>query len=160
MSANRSWSTTMPRSAGRTSRTTPSPKRPKMAHTTLIDLHAKTASQGRLNWDDIHLTPAGAGLYAPLIASLVHRQLHWPLARAQRRRSGNTAASPHPDPHPDPPPREPAGFSPRCRAAGQDLRRCPVELRLASVVVVILLVAPGGAAARHFHLHIAKGPTS
>lgn len=44
-------------------------------HTTLIDWHAAATSRHGLTWDDIHLTPAGAGVYARLIAAAVHAEL-------------------------------------------------------------------------------------
>ncbi len=42
--------------------------------TSLIDWNAAARSRGGLTWDGIHLTPAGAGLYARLIAAAVRAQ--------------------------------------------------------------------------------------
>jgi peptidoglycan/LPS O-acetylase OafA/YrhL len=44
-------------------------------HTTLIDWHAVADSHDGLTWDSIHLTPAGAGVYARLIAAAIHAEL-------------------------------------------------------------------------------------
>jgi transposase len=44
-------------------------------HTTLIDWHSAAESRHGLTWDDIHLTPAGAGVYARLVATAVHAEL-------------------------------------------------------------------------------------
>ncbi len=44
-------------------------------HTTLIDWRSAAESRHGLTWDDIHLTPAGAGVYARLIAAAVHAEL-------------------------------------------------------------------------------------
>jgi peptidoglycan/LPS O-acetylase OafA/YrhL len=44
-------------------------------HTTLIDWSSVAASRDGLLWDDLHLTPAGAGAYARLVSSAVHEQL-------------------------------------------------------------------------------------
>jgi peptidoglycan/LPS O-acetylase OafA/YrhL len=41
-------------------------------HTTLIDWRSAAESRDGLTWDSIHLTPAGAGVYARLIAATVH----------------------------------------------------------------------------------------
>jgi peptidoglycan/LPS O-acetylase OafA/YrhL len=42
-------------------------------HTTVIDWKAASESRGGLLWDGIHLTPAGAGVYARLVAAAVER---------------------------------------------------------------------------------------
>ncbi|HEY0318718.1 MAG TPA: acyltransferase family protein [Solirubrobacterales bacterium] len=53
-------------------------------HTTLIDWKsAAEAGQGLL-WDDIHLTPAGAGVYARLVSAAVHEGVTFPAQRTQR----------------------------------------------------------------------------
>jgi peptidoglycan/LPS O-acetylase OafA/YrhL len=41
-------------------------------HTTLIDWRSAAQSRDGLTWDSIHLTPAGAGVYARLVAATVH----------------------------------------------------------------------------------------
>jgi peptidoglycan/LPS O-acetylase OafA/YrhL len=43
-------------------------------HTSLVDWSAAAKSRDGLLWDGIHLTPAGAGVYARLIATAVHAQ--------------------------------------------------------------------------------------
>jgi peptidoglycan/LPS O-acetylase OafA/YrhL len=42
------------------------------SHTTLVDWHSAAGSRDGLTWDSIHLTPAGAGVYARLIAATAH----------------------------------------------------------------------------------------
>jgi lysophospholipase L1-like esterase len=44
-------------------------------HTTLIDWRSAAESRDGLLWDDLHLTPAGAGAYARLVSRAVHEQL-------------------------------------------------------------------------------------
>jgi peptidoglycan/LPS O-acetylase OafA/YrhL len=47
-------------------------------HTTLIDWRSAAESQDGLLWDGIHLTPAGAGVYARLLAGAVREQVPFP----------------------------------------------------------------------------------
>jgi peptidoglycan/LPS O-acetylase OafA/YrhL len=46
--------------------------------TTLIDWKAAAESSDHLLWDDIHLTPAGAGVYARLISRVVREEIPFP----------------------------------------------------------------------------------
>ena len=64
-------------------------------HTTLIDW-ASTADAGgdSLFWDDIHLTPAGAGVYTRLVNAAVRRGLSGARIGVGWRRSDRAAASP------------------------------------------------------------------
>ncbi|HEY5053012.1 MAG TPA: hypothetical protein VII45_06345, partial [Solirubrobacterales bacterium] len=41
-------------------------------HTTLIDWASVAADHDNLTWDGLHLTPAGAGVYARLVAAAVY----------------------------------------------------------------------------------------
>jgi hypothetical protein len=48
-------------------------------HTELIDWHsAVDGHEGRLTWDGLHLTPAGAGAYARLVTRVVRSKIAWP----------------------------------------------------------------------------------
>jgi peptidoglycan/LPS O-acetylase OafA/YrhL len=47
-------------------------------HTTLIDWKPVAESHENLLWDGIHLTPAGAGLYARLVSTIVHEHVAFP----------------------------------------------------------------------------------
>jgi hypothetical protein len=47
-------------------------------HTTLIDWKTVAGAHDNLLWDDIHLTPAGAGVYARLVSSAVHEEISFP----------------------------------------------------------------------------------
>ncbi len=47
-------------------------------HTTLIDWRAAATSEDGLLWDDIHLTPAGAGVYTRLVSAAVHEEVPFP----------------------------------------------------------------------------------
>jgi peptidoglycan/LPS O-acetylase OafA/YrhL len=47
-------------------------------HTTLVDWRSASESEDGLLWDDIHLTPAGAGVYARLISATVHEKVAFP----------------------------------------------------------------------------------
>ena len=47
-------------------------------HTTLIDWAPIAAAHENLLWDGIHLTPAGAGLYARLVSKAVHEEVGFP----------------------------------------------------------------------------------
>jgi peptidoglycan/LPS O-acetylase OafA/YrhL len=47
-------------------------------HTALIDWGPIAASHENLLWDGIHLTPAGAGLYARLVSAAVHEKVAFP----------------------------------------------------------------------------------
>jgi peptidoglycan/LPS O-acetylase OafA/YrhL len=69
-------------------------------HTTLIDWHSVVDShQDRLTWDGLHLTPAGAGVYARLVTREVRAKLAWPknrhkhekLRRSERKKSHKAA---------------------------------------------------------------------
>ncbi len=60
-------------------------------NTTLIDWHSAAGSRDGLMWDGIHLTPAGAGVYARLVAATV---------QAAMRRAGTTPALPRACPPP------------------------------------------------------------
>jgi peptidoglycan/LPS O-acetylase OafA/YrhL len=53
-------------------------------HTTLVDW--KSAVEGRrgLLWDGIHLTPAGAGVYARLVSAVVHNGIPFPPKRSRK----------------------------------------------------------------------------
>jgi peptidoglycan/LPS O-acetylase OafA/YrhL len=56
-------------------------------HTELIDWASAAAAGGEgLFWDGIHLTPAGAGVYARLVAAAVHEYLRGGAARNARER--------------------------------------------------------------------------
>jgi peptidoglycan/LPS O-acetylase OafA/YrhL len=50
-------------------------------HTTLIDWKAAAESDEGLLWDETHLTPAGAGVYARLISAAVHAEIAFPPPR-------------------------------------------------------------------------------
>ncbi len=50
-------------------------------HTTLIDWSSVAGDHDRLLWDDIHLKPAGVGVYARVLSRAVHAQFDWPAAR-------------------------------------------------------------------------------
>jgi hypothetical protein len=47
-------------------------------HTDLIAWKPAAESEHGLLWDEIHLTPAGAGVYARLVSSAVHAELPFP----------------------------------------------------------------------------------
>ncbi len=47
-------------------------------HTSLIDWKPVAESEGGLLWDEIHLTPAGAGVYARLVSKAVHEKVAFP----------------------------------------------------------------------------------
>jgi len=50
-------------------------------HTTLIDWKAAAESEDGLLWDETHLTPAGAGVYARLITAAVRGEIPFPPPR-------------------------------------------------------------------------------
>ncbi len=52
-------------------------------HTTLIDWAAVAGGSG-LTWDGIHLTPAGAGLYARLVSAAVHEEVAFPTTKRRK----------------------------------------------------------------------------
>jgi peptidoglycan/LPS O-acetylase OafA/YrhL len=54
-------------------------------HTTLIDWAPVAAAHESLLWDGIHLTPAGAGLYARLVSAAVHEKIAFPPPPPQPR---------------------------------------------------------------------------
>jgi peptidoglycan/LPS O-acetylase OafA/YrhL len=58
-------------------------------HTTLIDWKAAAESGDGLLWDETHLTPAGAGVYARLISAAVREEIAFPAPR-QAKRGSNT----------------------------------------------------------------------
>jgi hypothetical protein len=47
-------------------------------HTTVIDWKAVADAHPKLLWDDIHLTPAGAGVYARLVSRAVRAEVAFP----------------------------------------------------------------------------------
>jgi peptidoglycan/LPS O-acetylase OafA/YrhL len=47
-------------------------------HTTLIDWKAAAESEDGLLWDETHLTPAGAGVYARLVSAAVRKEVAFP----------------------------------------------------------------------------------
>ncbi|MEZ5079043.1 MAG: acyltransferase family protein [Solirubrobacterales bacterium] len=47
-------------------------------HTTVVDWKAVADAHPNLLWDDIHLTPAGAGAYARLVSRAVRREVAFP----------------------------------------------------------------------------------
>ncbi len=53
-------------------------------HTSLIDWSAAARTHRRIFWDGIHLTPAGARLYARLIAAAIHAQARAEAVRPKR----------------------------------------------------------------------------
>jgi peptidoglycan/LPS O-acetylase OafA/YrhL len=63
-------------------------------HTTLIGWAPVAAAHEGLLWDGIHLTPAGAGLYARLVSAAVHEEVAFPPPPAPRARQAST-----PKPH-------------------------------------------------------------
>jgi peptidoglycan/LPS O-acetylase OafA/YrhL len=56
--------------------------------TTLIDWEPVATSHEDLLWDGIHLTPAGAGLYARLVSAAVHEKVAFPPPPPLRPRTG------------------------------------------------------------------------
>jgi peptidoglycan/LPS O-acetylase OafA/YrhL len=48
------------------------------AHTSLIDWKPAAQARDGLLWDGIHLTPAGAGVYARLVSAAVHAEIQFP----------------------------------------------------------------------------------
>ena len=54
-------------------------------HTTLIDWAPVAAAHEKLLWDGIHLTPAGAGLYARLVSAAVREKVPFAAAFPPRR---------------------------------------------------------------------------
>jgi peptidoglycan/LPS O-acetylase OafA/YrhL len=55
-------------------------------HTTLIDWQPVAHSRDGLLWDGIHLTPAGAGVYARLVSAAVHAEIPFPPPPARKSR--------------------------------------------------------------------------
>jgi peptidoglycan/LPS O-acetylase OafA/YrhL len=53
-------------------------------HTTLIDWRSVAESRSGLFWDGIHLTPAGAGVYARLLSGAVRENVPFPPRRTER----------------------------------------------------------------------------
>jgi peptidoglycan/LPS O-acetylase OafA/YrhL len=47
-------------------------------HTTLVEWAAVAAEHEKLLWDDIHLNPAGAGVYTRIVSRAVRRRFDWP----------------------------------------------------------------------------------
>jgi len=66
-------------------------------HTTLIDWKPVAESRDGLLWDGIHLTPAGAGIYARLVSAAVHTEIPFPAkpakAPVEQKQSGRKRAS-------------------------------------------------------------------
>jgi peptidoglycan/LPS O-acetylase OafA/YrhL len=54
-------------------------------HTTLIDWKETAESEDGLLWDEIHLTPAGAGAYARLVSAAVHEKIAFPPPSAKAK---------------------------------------------------------------------------
>jgi peptidoglycan/LPS O-acetylase OafA/YrhL len=67
-------------------------------HTTLIEWAPAAASRGGLLWDGIHLTPAGAGVYARLVSAAVGAAGESRGARASERRASEARRGPRPEP--------------------------------------------------------------
>jgi peptidoglycan/LPS O-acetylase OafA/YrhL len=65
-------------------------------HTTMIEWKPVADSHEGLLWDGIHLTPAGAGLYARLVSTAVHEKVAFPpqARRAHRRQKPQKRAKP------------------------------------------------------------------
>jgi peptidoglycan/LPS O-acetylase OafA/YrhL/lysophospholipase L1-like esterase len=58
-------------------------------HTELIDWRsAVDGHEGRLTWDGLHLTPAGAGAYARLVTRVVRSKVAWPAHTARPAHPG------------------------------------------------------------------------
>jgi peptidoglycan/LPS O-acetylase OafA/YrhL len=67
-------------------------------HTTLIDWKGAAESEDGLLWDDTHLTPAGAGVYARLISAAIHEEVAFPPpgeVRSAERRLGKVGHPVH-----------------------------------------------------------------
>jgi peptidoglycan/LPS O-acetylase OafA/YrhL len=65
-------------------------------HTSLIEWAQAATSRDGLLWDGIHLTPAGAGVYARLISAAVHERIAFPAGprrQAEPKRRLQTAAA-------------------------------------------------------------------
>jgi peptidoglycan/LPS O-acetylase OafA/YrhL len=60
-------------------------------HTTLVDWASVAGEHEKLLWDDIHLNPAGAGVYTRVVSRAVHARLEWP--KLKRRREPRPARS-------------------------------------------------------------------
>jgi peptidoglycan/LPS O-acetylase OafA/YrhL len=73
-------------------------------HTTLIDWKAVAGAHDDLLWDDIHLTPAGAGVYARLVSGAVHEEISFPPKpkRETKAKKPKRDAKPKPGPAPKP----------------------------------------------------------
>lgn len=74
-------------------------------HTTLIDWKAVAGAHDNLLWDDIHLTPAGAGVYARLVSGAVHEEISFP---PKPKPKPKREAKPKHKPKPKPSKAEPA----------------------------------------------------
>jgi peptidoglycan/LPS O-acetylase OafA/YrhL len=65
-------------------------------HTTLVDWKAAAESEDGLLWDETHLTPEGAGVYARLISAAVHREIAFPppppKTKVSRKAAGESPA--------------------------------------------------------------------
>jgi peptidoglycan/LPS O-acetylase OafA/YrhL len=70
-------------------------------HTTLIDWKSAAESADGLLWDEIHLTPAGAGVYARLVSAAVHQRIPFPPPPKPKPKSAPKAKTgPRPKPMP------------------------------------------------------------
>jgi peptidoglycan/LPS O-acetylase OafA/YrhL len=62
-------------------------------HTTLVDWKGAAESEDGLLWDETHLTPAGAGVYARLITAAVREKVAFPISRKAAAGSPARASS-------------------------------------------------------------------
>ncbi len=63
-------------------------------HTTLIDWKAAAESGDGLLWDETHLTPAGAGVYARLVSAAVRGEVSFPLPVKAKAKRGTKTRKP------------------------------------------------------------------
>jgi hypothetical protein len=63
-------------------------------HTTLIDWAPVADSHEDLLWAGIHLTPAGAGLYARLVSAVVHEEVAFPPPQPESSLASERGQSP------------------------------------------------------------------
>ena len=63
-------------------------------HTTLVDWAKVAGDHEKLLWDEIHLKPAGVGVYTRMISRAVHARFEWPLVtRSQAQPPARSSSS-------------------------------------------------------------------